>query len=72
MLPSANMRPLPYICVHVCGVCMCAPLSICALCVMDEALSSILIILAVGKPVMGYNIVCVLCFLSSMAAGVLD
>lgn len=51
---------------------MCAPLSMCALCVMDESLSSILIILAVGKPVMGYNIVCVLCFLSSMAAGVLD
>lgn len=47
---------------------MCALLSMCALCVMNEALSSILVTLAVDKPVMGYNIVCVLWFLSSIAA----
>lgn len=60
MLPSANICPPPvHMCahvwfVHVCA-CMCAPLSICAVCVMDEALSSILVTLAVDKPVMGYN-----------------
>ena len=49
--------PCTYICtcvVYVC-VCMCAPLSMCAVCVMDEALSSKLVTLAVDKPVMEYN-----------------